>query len=116
MTVGFATRLWYQSGFVGAPAFVAKTNTLPSLGRYIIGVVWRFPDFAPVVLSRSTGAPSNWPPTLPLLARNSSTTLLFQSFISDIGGSPPRGSWRRWSNAVLSAWSLRPGGRDRLAS
>ena len=39
VTVGFATRLWYQSGFVGAPAFDAKTYIFPSPGRYIIGVV-----------------------------------------------------------------------------
>ena len=35
-----------------------------------------------VVVSNSTGAPSNWPPTLPSLPRNSAMTWIFQSFAS----------------------------------
>src|SRR6266496_2027405 len=51
---------------------------------YIIGFTRSCPVLAPTVCKRSTGAPSNGPPTLPSLARNSSMILLFQSDISGI--------------------------------
>jgi len=34
VTSGFATRLWYQSGFVGAPPFEANTATESSERRW----------------------------------------------------------------------------------
>src|SRR6266581_301024 len=51
---------------------------------YIIGFTRSCPVLAPTVCRRSTGAPSNGPPTLPSLARNSSIILLFQSDISGV--------------------------------
>src|SRR5215471_21381905 len=49
---------------------------------YIIGFTRSCPVLAPTVCRSSSGAPSNGPPTLPSLARNSSMILLFQSDIS----------------------------------
>src|SRR4029077_15057377 len=49
---------------------------------YIIGFTRSCPVLAPTVCRSSSGAPSNGPPTLPWLARNSSMILLFQSDIS----------------------------------
>src|SRR5947209_7114442 len=64
------------------PAFDANTTSRPSSGRYIIGCTRSLPVFAPVLCSRSRGAPSKLPPTLPSLARNSSMTFAFQSSVS----------------------------------
>src|SRR6516162_3899965 len=83
-TLGWASRLWYQSGLVGAPLLEAKTAYPPGTGRYIIGFTRGCPVLAPTVCRSSSGAPSNWPPTLPPLARNSSMILLFQSVISGV--------------------------------
>src|SRR5215471_20065304 len=49
---------------------------------YIIGFTRSCPVLAPTVCRSSNGPPSNGPPTLPSLARNSSMILLFQSDIS----------------------------------
>src|SRR5450631_1809312 len=82
VTVGFFTRLRYQSGSVSAPDLDAKTTRSPPARRYIIGLVYERPDVRPVVVRSSTGAPSKFPPTLPSLARNCAMTLAFQSFTS----------------------------------
>ena len=65
MAAGFATTLWYQSGFVGAPAFEANTAQFLPTDRYIIGWTRSSPGFAPVLCRSSTAAPSNLPPTFP---------------------------------------------------
>src|SRR5437762_8928681 len=51
---------------------------------YIIGFTRSCPVLAPTVCRSSSGAPSNGPPTLPSLVRNSSMILLFQSDISGV--------------------------------
>src|SRR5205085_1635359 len=79
---GLARRLWYQAGFVGAPPLEAKITIRPPSGMYIRGVVRRCPLLAPVLVSSRTGAPSNEPPTLPSLARNSSMIARLNSFMS----------------------------------
>src|SRR5262249_37219544 len=97
VTFGWASRLWYQAGLDGAPALDANTAYPPSTGMYIIGFTRSCPVLAPTVCRSSSGAPSNGPPTLPSLARNSSMILLFQSDISGTSsfsaahspGSPP---------------------------
>jgi len=64
--------LWYQSGWVAAPALEANTAIEPlPRSRYIIGLIGSLPDLAPVVCSSSSGASSKLPPTLPPFARNS---------------------------------------------
>jgi hypothetical protein len=60
---GCAVRLWYQSGLLSAPALEAKIAQSPPTAWYITGWTRSWPDFAPVLCSRSRGAPSNWPPT-----------------------------------------------------
>src|SRR5579883_1238730 len=84
VTSGWASRLWYQAGLVGAPPLEAKTNRRSPSRRYITGWVRGWPLFAPVVVSSSRGRPFHMPPTLPPLARNSSIILRFQSFLSGI--------------------------------
>ena len=119
VTSGLATRLWYQSGWVSAPALDAKTATASPRSWYIIGFTRSWPERAPVVWSRSIGAPSNWPPTAPSLARNSSITLAFQSAISLISvlswsaAHPPgQSAARRWPRpAVAALRAARPGTR-----
>lgn len=86
VTSGFATRLWYQSGWVGSPALEAKTAARPSpRSWYIIGLTRSLPLRAPTVWSRRRGAPVKFPPTLPPLARNSSMVWRFQSFTWSMG-------------------------------
>lgn len=54
---------------------------------YMRGLVDRRPVLAPVVVRRSIELPSNIPPTLPLLARNSLMIFSFQlsGVLSDMG-------------------------------
>ena len=73
----------YQAGFVGAPALEAKITRRSPSGRYIKGVVRAAPLLAPTLVSSSSGAPSNGPPTRPPFARNSSMTPLLKSAMSD---------------------------------
>src|SRR5215831_3153661 len=87
-TRGLASRLWYQSGFVGAPPLEANTAKPSPTAWYIIGLTRSWPVLAPTVCSSRSGAPSNGPPTLPSLARNSAMILLFQS--SGMPGEPGR--------------------------
>src|SRR6516225_4088647 len=98
VTWGLASRFRYQSGLSGAPPLEAKTNVRPSWARYITGFTHSVPVLRPVVCSSSTGAPSNGPPTRPSLARNSSTTLRFQSLATVMAllrpGPPCGGPWR----------------------
>src|SRR6266542_880879 len=54
-----------------------------SCGRYITGVTYSRPLERPGWCSRTSGAPSNVPPTLPSFARNSSMVFAFQSLISN---------------------------------
>src|ERR671918_368374 len=82
VTTGLALRLWNQSGLVSAPPLEAKMATSSPTGWYATGLTRSLPVLAPRVWRRSTFAPSNGPPTLPSLARNSSMILAFQSFIS----------------------------------
>src|ERR1022692_1881217 len=76
---GGATRLWYQSGLVGAPALLAKTTSRSPSARYIIGFVRCAPVLAPVEVSSSSGAPTNWPLTSPPFAWNSLMMRLLKS-------------------------------------
>lgn len=76
---GFARRLCTHAGCLGPPAYDPTMRTLPSTGRYASGDTRGCPDLAPVVCSNSRVPFSNGPPTLPPLARNSSTTLLLKS-------------------------------------
>src|SRR5947209_14570933 len=66
-------------------------------GRYMTGVVRRSPLLAPVLVSSSTGEPSNGPPTLPSLARNSSMIARLKSLVSDTSFS------LRWSGGAPSS-------------
>src|SRR5262245_42344436 len=52
--------------------------SFPSRSNAITGLTRSLPLLAPVVCSRSSVAPSNGPPTLPPLARNSAMMLSFQ--------------------------------------
>src|ERR1700694_1754527 len=52
------------------------------------GTVRAWPLLAPLVVSSSIGPPSNGPPTLPLLARNSSMIDRLKSFMSAMAGPP----------------------------
>src|SRR4051794_6158038 len=79
VTSGWALRLWYQSGWDGAPAFEAMITQSSPSGRYTSGVVNGRPLLAPVVVSRIIGAPSKGGPTLPPLARKSSMILWLKS-------------------------------------
>jgi len=81
-TWGLATRLWYQSGLVGAPALEAKTYKSSPSTSATRGFTRVSPDLAPVVVRSTMGAPAKPPPTLPSLARNSSMTPWLKSFIS----------------------------------
>ena len=56
----------------------------PSIVRYASGDSRGLPDLAPVVCSSSSVPPSKGPPTLPPLARNSSTMAALKSFSSDV--------------------------------
>src|SRR6476620_1109125 len=56
----------------------------PSIVRYASGDSRGLPDLAPVVCSNSSVPPSKGPPTLPPLARNSSTMAALKSFSSDV--------------------------------
>ena len=92
---GFAMRLWYQSGFVGAPPFDAKTTYVSPSRRYARGFVRRVPVLAPVWVSNSNVRPSNGPPTRPSFARNSWMMPVFQScsgMVASVGSF-------RWSTA-----------------
>src|ERR1700722_6805893 len=82
LTRGWARRLWYQSGLVGAPPLEANTARPSPVSWYIMGLTRGWPLLAPTVCSSSRGAPSKLPPTLPPLARNSAMILLFQSSAS----------------------------------
>src|ERR1700760_3297740 len=55
---------------------------LVSCGRYITGVTNSRPLLRPRWCSRTIGAPSKGPPTLPSLARNSVMVFAFQSSVS----------------------------------
>ena len=57
-----ASRFWDQSGFFGPPALEAKTRIRSPSRRYAAGFVCGRPVRAPVVLRRTSGAPSNIPP------------------------------------------------------
>src|SRR4029079_15975433 len=61
-------------------------NIFPSIVRYAGGASRGSPDLAPVVVSRSSVAPSNGPPTLPPLARNSSTIFALNAFMVSASG------------------------------
>src|SRR5690348_13076476 len=50
-----------------------------SCGRYIVGVTYSRPLLRPTWCSRTSGAPSKFPPTLPSFARNSAMVFAFQS-------------------------------------
>src|ERR1700729_2744560 len=50
-----------------------------SSGRYITGVTYSRPLLRPRWCTRTMGAPSKFPPTLPSLARNSAMVFVFQS-------------------------------------
>src|SRR2546422_5057638 len=76
---GLARRLWHQSGLTGAPPLDANTARRSPSAWYITGLTRTSPLLAPVLCSNSNGAPSNGPPTLPALARNSSMIFSFQS-------------------------------------
>src|ERR1700722_16658531 len=52
---------------------------LVSFPRYIVGVTYSRPLLRPRWCSRTMGAPSKLPPTLPSFARNSAMVLAFQS-------------------------------------
>src|SRR4030088_764894 len=54
---------------------------LVSCGRYIVGVTYSRPLLRPRVCSRTIGAPSKTPPTLPSFARNSVMVCAFQSLM-----------------------------------
>src|SRR6516164_11042499 len=53
-----------------------------SCGRYIVGVTYSRPLLRPRWCSRTIGAPSKLPPTLPSFARNSAMVFAFQSSVS----------------------------------
>ena len=57
VTSGLATRLWNQAGLVGAPPFDAITTRSSPVRVKTTGVVRVRPDLAPVVVSKSSGAP-----------------------------------------------------------
>src|SRR2546423_8357797 len=48
LVFGFALRLWYQAGLLGAPPFEAKITHLDSSARYPTGFTRLAPDLAPV--------------------------------------------------------------------
>src|SRR5712691_587429 len=81
VTFGSLTRLWYQSGWVGAPLFVAATTQRSRSRWYATGFVRLLPVRAPFVVSRRSWSPK-WPTPLPPFAWNSSTIALFQSAIA----------------------------------
>src|SRR5437879_5589940 len=58
-----------------------------SSARYIIGVTYSCPLLRPRWCSRTSGAPSKTPPTLPSFARNSVIVFVFQSFASVMSNS-----------------------------
>src|SRR6202045_111598 len=68
---GLALRFQYQAGFSSPPLFEANTRYRSPSARYIMMLVRGFPLRAPTVCRRTSGAPSNGPPTRPWLARNS---------------------------------------------
>src|SRR3982074_1423160 len=55
------------------------TLSSASCGRYIIGLTYSRPLLRPRWCTRTSGAPSKGLPTRPPFARNSATTLVFQS-------------------------------------
>src|SRR6266516_6697558 len=59
------------------------TSGSVSCGRYIVGVTYSRPLLRPRWCTRTSGAPSKVPPTLPSFARNSSMVFAFQSLMSD---------------------------------
>src|SRR4029077_1010825 len=66
------------------PEFEPKTAYAPPTRWYPRGLTRSIPVFQPVWCSSSMSAPSNMPPSLPSLARNSSMIRAFQSLSSDI--------------------------------
>src|ERR1700745_4382032 len=61
-------------------------------GRYTPGVTCSRPLLRPRWCSKTIGAPSKGPPTLPWLARNSATVRAFQSSVSLMSHSPRLGA------------------------
>ena len=76
---GSARRLCTQAGLTSAPPLPATISSLPSMRKVTSGTTRSSPDFQPVVVSSSTSWPSNCPPTLPALVRNSAVTLLLNA-------------------------------------
>src|SRR5947207_8634719 len=73
------------------------TSSLPSCGMYIIGVTYSRPLLRPRWCTKTIGAPSKVPPTLPSFARNSAMVFAFQSsgsFMSNSCRSRSRGMRR----------------------
>ena len=80
--LGLARRLWTQAGLTSAPAKEPTMIIAPSMVRYANGDSRGCPDFAPVVVSSSSVAPWNGPPTVPPFERNSSTMRALNAFRS----------------------------------
>src|ERR1700722_1299367 len=92
--------------------------TSPS-GRETSGLTRVLPDFAPVVVRSTTGAPWKFPPTLPWLARNSSMIPALKSFISAMLGKlavvPLEHALRRLTHQSGElGWAHHTGGRAEL--
>src|SRR5258708_10275914 len=81
-----------------------------SCGRYIIGLTYSRPLLRPRLCTRTIGAPSKFPPTLPSFARNSAMVFAFQSSVSLMPNScRSRSRGMRWDGAMDGAT------RDHLA-
>src|SRR5215468_12551106 len=62
---GFATKLWYHAGCLGAPANEAITTSRSPSVVYTNGFVIVRPLLAPVIVKSSTGILASCPPTFP---------------------------------------------------
>src|ERR1700733_1735141 len=77
---------------------------LVSCGRYMVGVTYSRPLLRPRWCSRTIGAPSKFPPTLPSFARNSAMVLAFQSSASLMSNScRSRSRGMRWDRVLGGA-------------
>src|SRR4051812_22785392 len=86
VTSGSATRFLYHCGWVFMPPMDPATTSRPLSSRTQIGVAWRLPDLAPMVVMITSGGASSvgWP----ALARSSAITVLLRSRMSTrTGGS-----------------------------